>query len=275
MNFLHRLATTLQKKAYAQTEPVRMADVCNVEAVRGARVIDIPYRHVIIDDIFTKEFYGELCAYFNKKKAHGLHETRTPERFNAFMDVEKPYDGYVFSVTYQPDAPTNFFFSNEWNLYFSQLFSRPTDQTTAIGLHFHKKGDRTGWVHNDLALKSFNTKNVLANKVISVPYVTGEESDAVSKEGKKSTTFLSRRAITILYYLNNTTDEDVGGGTGMYDALESTEPAKIVAPKNNRLFAFEVSPKSYHAFQGNHTDRSSLAQWFHIDNEWCKKYFTK
>ncbi len=277
MNFLHRIATTLQKHAYAQTEPVRMHDVCNMEAVNNAQVIDTPYRHVIIDDIFTKEFYGELCAYFNRKKAEGLYETRTRGQFHAFTDTEQPYDGYVFSVTYQPGEPINFFFSNEWNLYFSQLFNRPTDQTTAIGLHFHKKGDRTGWVHNDYSLKRFDTKNVLENKVVSVPYITGEESDAAEQKTPESTTFLSRRAITILYYLDNVASEgvDVGGGTGMYSTLESTEPTKIVAPKNNRLFAFEVTPKSYHAFQENHTDRSSLAQWFHIDNDWCKKYITK
>ena len=69
MNFLHRAANTLRKRAYAETEPVRMADICNMEAMRSATITTAPYRHAIIDNVFTKEFYDQLCAYFNNKKA--------------------------------------------------------------------------------------------------------------------------------------------------------------------------------------------------------------
>jgi hypothetical protein len=277
MNFLHRLATTLQKKAYAISEPMRMEDVCNMTEFNNARIVEFPFRHVVIDNAFTKEFYESVCDYFNKKKSEGLFDEIVPGQFHAFIDIIKPYDGYVLSLTHQPDAPTNFFFSNEWNLYFSKLFGRITDNTTALGFHFHKEGDKTGWVHSDYALKRFDKKHLLENKTISIPYETGGETGVTTEEQKNlsSTAFLSRRAITLLFYFNNSAGEGVGGGTGIYASTESTEPTKIIEPKNNRLFAFEVSPKSYHAFQTNQTDRSSLAQWFHVDNDWCKKHFKR
>ncbi len=262
MNFLHRLATTLQKHAYAQTEPVRMSDVCNMEAVSSAQVIDTPYRHVIIDDIFTKEFYGELRAYFNRKKAEGLF-TKMRDESHPYGDASQPYDGELLPLAYEEGAVTEFLFSNQWNLYLSRLLGRVTDQTTALALHFHPSGDNTGWVHNDYATKKFDRKNSLANKVI--PFEWGVP------RAKTADVFFSCRAIALVYYFNNDAPEAVGaGGATLLFAKEGDAlPSVSVAPKNNRLLAFSVTPQTYHVFQENHFDRASLVQWLHVDEEWC------
>ena len=55
----------------------------------------------------------------------------------------------------------------------------------------------------------------------------------------------------------------MGGETGIYLPDGKTLVAKI-PPKNNLLFAFEISPLSYHAYLGSETmQRNSFIWWYH------------
>ena len=81
------------------------------------------------------------------------------------------------------------------------------------------------------------------------------------------------RSIALIVYLGNdaVTDAD-GGGTGLY-APRGVAPAKVVAPQPNRLLAFQISPKSFHAFQTNATERNSITQWFHTPLAWSHRRY--
>ena len=73
--------------------------------------------------------------------------------------------------------------------------------------------------------------------------------------------------MAILFFLE--TDgwkEGDGGETGLYSADGKTL-LKKVAPLNNRLLAFQISPLSMHAFQKNNTERNSVVQWLHAPAE--------
>jgi Rps23 Pro-64 3,4-dihydroxylase Tpa1-like proline 4-hydroxylase len=66
-----------------------------------------------------------------------------------------------------------------------------------------------------------------------------------------------------VYYLNNECNGGYGGETAIY---HNGNVVDTVTPKNNRLFAFEVAPDSYHGFLTNlKYERCSLTQWFHQD----------
>jgi hypothetical protein len=73
------------------------------------------------------------------------------------------------------------------------------------------------------------------------------------------------RSVAMLYYFNNKNilEEKDGGGTGIYKSYKSYSLVKEVKPINNRLFAFEISPISFHGFIGAKFDRSSIVSWFH------------
>jgi hypothetical protein len=124
-----------------------------------------------------------------------------------------------------------------------------------VAFHHHPPGDRTGFVHHDFADKQFLPESLLPNKVISGEVPKGDN------------TITRRRIISILIYLNNPPwQEGDGGETGIYTAEKQTL-LKKVPPINNTLFAFHISPKSMHAFQGNNKPRNSIVQWFHIPPE--------
>jgi len=77
----------------------------------------------------------------------------------------------------------------------------------------------------------------------------------------------------MLYYFNNknTLQEGDGGGTGVFRTYDMNSLVKEVKPINNRLFAFEISPKSYHGFIGAKFDRSAMVSWFHSSPSYMVK----
>jgi Rps23 Pro-64 3,4-dihydroxylase Tpa1-like proline 4-hydroxylase len=71
------------------------------------------------------------------------------------------------------------------------------------------------------------------------------------------------RSIAVLYYFNNPKwTEGDGGESSMYKEYKG-EPVRKIGPVNNRLFAFEVSPQSFHTFMRNKNIRNSLVMWYH------------
>jgi hypothetical protein len=264
MNFLHRLAITLQKKAYAISEPIRMEDVCNMTEFNSAHIVDTPFRHVVIDNAFTKEFYNALCEDFKKKYASGIF-TKMKDEPHKYRDATQPYDGYLAPLYYEDGSATSFLFTNQWNLYFSKIFKRPTNQATSLAYHFHKEGDQTGWIHTDYSIKKFDKRSTLANGII-LPEKKGSD-------GSPNAIFSSRRAIAIVYYFNNDADRLIGGETALFRTPEDKSPTTLITPINNRIFAFSVTPTTFHVFQKNYFDRASLVQWFHVDTDWTSGDF--
>ena len=112
-------------------------------------------------------------------------------------------------------------------------------------------------MHHDRISHTFSLADALANGVIFRTRAT------TSGVGHGESVFKEMRSIALLYYLgDNAWQEGDGGETGLY--LSKGElPMKLVVPKNNRLFAFDISHKSFHAFQANGKPRSCIVQWLH------------
>jgi Rps23 Pro-64 3,4-dihydroxylase Tpa1-like proline 4-hydroxylase len=117
-------------------------------------------------------------------------------------------------------------------------------------------------VHHDYAVKYFFKGDSLPNSVVPIVTRTKEENNQMGAS------FGARRVIAIIMYLfGDDWQEGDGGGTGIY-LSKNSEPCEVVDPKQNRLFGFHISPKSFHAFQGNKKPRVTIVQWFHVNPTW-------
>lgn len=254
---------TLQKKIKSFSDNRDLGALIKNDS---AEIITEPFPHVVIDDFFTQEVYEKLLEHFNSVLSRGTSEVDGPNRFRPFLNLkgEFAYDGYIYTPRFGEPGAANFFYSLPWNLFFSSLFDQPTSWCTSMAYHFHPKGDKTGFVHHDYASKVFVEEDRISNGVVYRARESAGRTKSYSKE---------RRIISLLYYLGNDDwKEGDGGETGLYASKEGS-PVKLVAPKNNRMLAFQISPKSFHAFQQNNTPRSSIVQWFHVDEPWAKKKF--
>ena len=220
---------------------------------RNIRVEPAPFPHIVLDDFFIPDVYRGLSERFAAIARRGfLEEKWSPEYFHKF-DID--YDGYVYtpSPTLNPTDPTSLFYSLEWNWFFSKIFRQFVTFETMLAYHHHPPGNRTGFVHNDNTDRPFSRERRLPNGVV---YADGPPPS-----------YRSRRKMALLFFLNNDGwKEGDGGETGLYSADGETL-VKKVAPLNNRLLAFQISPISQHAFQENWRDRNSVVQWFHVPGE--------
>lgn len=258
---------TFAKKRAALSESISLDDVLTT---RDLVVNQEPFPHIVADNVFKPEFYARIEQSFASVRGRGLSEEADASRFKPFLELKKKgkeweYDGYVYVPSPSKDAALASLYSLEWNLLFSRLFNQPTDWTTSVAFHHHPPGNRTGFIHNDYAPKLFSTRNMLPNAVI--------HTEQPAPGGADASVFRTMRVIALLIYLGNEPwQEGDGGGTGLY-AGKGMLPAMVVEPRRNRLLAFQISPKSFHAFQENKTERNSITQWFHMNSAWCGRTY--
>ena len=226
-----------------------------------------PFPHIVIDNFFNKETYEKILKHFNSVLSRGFSEQDDPTRFHLFLNLkgEYEYDGYLYVPQPGEEQGIDIFFSMAWNLLFSKLFDQPTGWCTTVAYHHHPTGDRTGFVHHDYAKKTFSLNDRLPNGV-----VFHERSNESAISRKDASVFEERRGIALLYYLgDHVWKEGDGGETGLY-LSKGESPIKLIAPKSNRLLAFRISLRSFHALQETFQPRSSIVQWFHIP-AWCEE----
>jgi hypothetical protein len=249
-----KLVTRLQKGALAAKENINLSDFTSVKA-KDVAVENEPFPHIVVDDFFKPEIYTVLCNQFNDIKARGLSREKRAD-YDKFHAFDMDYDGYLYipTPTLDQHSPLRLFFSLEWNNFFSKIFKQFTTFETSFALHHHPPGDTTGFVHHDFVDKRFRKNSSLPNGVIAPEMGSAGE-------------MARRRVISLLIYINNPDwQEGDGGETGIYAADGKTLLTKV-PPVNNRLFAFQTSMKSMHAFQANLKDRNCLVQWFHAPSE--------
>lgn len=221
-----------------------------------------PFRHVVIDNFFKKDFYDALCAAFKKVLLGGLSETRRLDIFSRF----DRYDAYSYSINPKSGYPLNFFYTKEWHDYIAGIFGVSASRDVTGGFHHHLVNSEDGFIHEDFNLVSFvedrleNGINPFYNQCV----YTDDSPD------KQPHTFKRMRAVALIYYLlddPNWKDGD-GGETGLYGSRDKNSLISKVAPINNRLFAFEISPYSFHGFLKNKKSRrNSIIQWLHQEPE--------
>jgi hypothetical protein len=120
---------------------------------------------------------------------------------------------------------------------------------TSTAIHLHQPNDHTWPPHTDDEYLSFDMHRYRTHGVV----VHIPTKEAVTPY---------RRALATVFYVNNYFDMlHDGGGTLFYDAQKKA--SRRLAPKNNRMLIFPVSPESFHGFESNKKERMSMVQWFY------------
>ncbi len=213
-----------------------------------------PFPHIVVDNFLKDEIYERLLKHFQSVLDRGFSQEADSTKFHPFLNLrgKYEYDGYMYVPRPEEEPALEIFFTLAWNLFISKIFRQSTGWCTSLAYHHHSIGDRTGFVHHDHASRHFLPDDKLSNGII------------FRENGKTPSALQEVRAIALLYYLGGDVwREGDGGETGIYTS-EKESPIKLIAPKNNRLFAFQISPRSFHAFQKNVKPRSSIVQWFHV-----------
>jgi hypothetical protein len=221
-------------------------------------IFEEPYRHIIIDNLLKPDIYKKICYKFFEviKHAHRSHG-------QVGTNPENVYEAIIATLTPQ-DCVEGFDFFAEpfWKNYLSDIFNIIFNPHTAYSLHFHEaskeKRSKDGWAHKDLSICSVINDNSKEVRLTSGCEYADDTHD-------RPHTLKVIRSVANLFYLNNIDNptEENGGGTGVYLNYQKDPLVKPILPKNNRLFAFEISPISYHAFIGSDFSRSAIVQWFH------------
>ncbi len=233
------------------------APALTVIANRSLVLKEQPFRHIILDNFFTPDFYRALCNAFQRQIDAGIAETFTLQKFSRFSH----YDAYYWTLPPQSGWPLTFFYTPAWRDYFSAMFHVPlTDDVNAEFQH-HLVNSQSGFVHNDYNPAFFPDRP--ADGKMNPFYYQCAYYGKAAQQGVRERV----RSIAIIYYMNNPLwSEGDGGETGLYDHSSASVPVQRVAPINNRLLAFACSPDSPHGFlQNRRSVRNSFNMWFHGD----------
>jgi hypothetical protein len=216
---------------------------------------ETPFHYVVLNNFFNHDIYNSICNNFN------TYISRTGP-YKDQPGAVHSYAGYIYGMQKEDCVHGyDFFISDVWKNFCSNIFNIETNQYTALSAHWHKAPSEPGFVHKDLNICSV----VPAQDNNSQIQLTGPCHYADDSIDKQPHCLKVIRSIALLFYLNNKDpleDKDKGG-TSVYTSWNFNTFVKEIKPKNNSIFIFEVCPDSFHGFSGANFDRSSMVQWFH------------
>jgi len=221
-----------------------------------------PFPHIVAHDVFTENFYAQLCDAFNEILSLGFRDRQEGGRLSRSM---LGYDAYGLTFSTDYSGPFSLFMSREWHDLLAGLFKAKCTGHVSCGIHHHVTGSAHGWVHNDLNPAYFvdypsdDGINLVRHDVCNYVHGNGSWVDVKPR--------VVIRSVAMMFYLCNAPwSPGDGGTTGLYlckdDAV--TKPAVVVPPFNNSLLLFECTPYSYHSFITNRrSPRNSVIMWLH------------
>jgi hypothetical protein len=225
-----------------------------------------PFNYVIIDNFFKDDIYFQLSEKFYE------YISRTNRPNGQTGDSGGFYDAFIYGLQgYDCNHGYDFFLSKEWHQFNSNLFSIELNEYIACTLHYHQGSkenpSKDGWPHTDLNIVSVLDDQNKELKLVGGCDYTDNTFDAQPHTKK------CLRSIAALYYFNNklNLEDGDGGGTDIYSTYSKESFIEEVKPINNRMFIFEIGPKSYHGFHGAKFNRSAIVQWFHSSPSYILK----
>lgn len=232
------------------------------------RVRKLPFPHIVVDKLFNKHFYKVMCEEFDKRLKKGLSDKFAKDKFWKFGH----YDAWCWTFNPKTDQVfSDVFYSLEWRQWVNKFFNMKLTKNMLAEFHYHKPNSASGYIHSDYDLASFKWE--------PLPNGVNPHMHQVAYRGRsKGADKYAVRNIAMLYYFNNPSwHEGDGGETALFDRCEDgSEPVQKVAPLNNRLLAFQISPISHHTFLTNKKNvRNTMVMWFHAKEEYVTELYGK
>lgn len=203
-----------------------------------------PFKHFIYDDFLSEATYLKHAAEIADRLRFGLFEHQVPHRL---CRVVRPgsdgelYSAYCLNIPSTIWAPLNLWFAPHLRRQIMQDFDLELFDLPSVTIHHQRVNSQDGWIHND--------------------YVAHPQLPLT-------------RAVGFIYYFNNQEWRMGNGGeTALFMSDGETLSSKI-NPHNNRLFIFEISPHSFHAFCRNSaSDRNAIIGFFYADRDRLTKRY--
>jgi hypothetical protein len=224
-------------------------------------VSSYPYNYIAVEDLFDESTAYGLSTVFNDLIRAGRQIGKVGEVGSLVYEAINTTP----SLNDVRSSPIGHLLSHEVKNYIAEVFDIRLDENLMMGMHRHNAPSKPGWTHTDFAVVSFpNTPPNFGSQRLFVDGNGVNYSD--DSKDRQPNTIKTARAIACLYYTANADwKPGMGGETGIYLPDGKTLVAAI-PPKNNTLFAFEISPLSYHAYLGSQTmQRSSFIWWYHAE----------
>lgn len=229
-----------------------------------------PYNYVVIDNLLNEEVYDKIC----KKSPEYISRISNP--MGTVGDTGLVYNALIYTIKKEDCVDGfDFFGSKFWQDFVSKTFDIKFNQHNAYSLHWHKGSpespSKSGWSHSDLSVCS-----VIDDPSLDIKFI-GDCDYADDTYNLQPNTTKVMRSVAILYYFNNksTLESNDGGGTAIYKSYDKNTYVSEVKPLNNRVFMFEICPKSYHGFVGAKFDRTAIVHWFHSSPSYIVKRHEK
>lgn len=213
------------------------------------KIFDHPFRHVVIDNLLNDEIYASMVNKFPEFIARTKPYKDQPE-------ATSNYEGYISGLNHNDlVSGFEFFSSKDLQNFVEKTFDIKTTRYISPSAHFHKAPSKSGFIHRDMSICSFQDG---PGEFITPGGVSYSDDSNANPNSVKVI-----RSIALLYYLNNHDNIGIeGGGTGLYSGYDG-QLSKVIEPKNNRLFIFPMGHNSFHAYVGANFDRSAIVSWFH------------
>lgn len=223
-----------------------------------------PYRFGVIYNFFKPDIYEQLTVAYRK-----WMENARPLGAVGEHDL---YYGALCATPSEQDMLSGVqqvLISKQLQAYLCGFFLPPSqahhvNQFIILGAHQHNPPTETSWVHADFNIVSFVEKKV-ANENCLMMWEPTDCNYTEDSLNDQPNTVKVARYIACIYYLDNAPWQlGDGGETGIYNGFEKDLPlAGKIAPINNCLFFFEITPFSFHCAQGCTRQRNSLIWWYH------------
>ena len=211
---------------------------------------------MIIDDFLPQAVYDALVEDFRRVFAKGVAATADRNRCSRF-DL---YDLFSYPPRPTLELPYGGFFSEAYFRMFEEAFGRTLLRDTLMTYHHHEPNPEDNYIHNDYSYQFFSD-DPLPNGVN--PWYYQCNSHAPSVGGRPIV-----RAATSIFYLANDLTSGTGGETAVFKSKDPASLVRAVAPVNNRLFAFDISPAAFHGYlRCSMPARNTLAQWYYVLEE--------
>lgn len=246
-----------------------MSDGTATEPVRGERELAAslanrrwlmrskPFPHVVAANVFAPETYARLESSFREVLARSM---------GGYLEGHDIHGTGLSAADAEAFSPL---LSRGWHDMIANVFGISATGHVSCGIHHHAIGSASGAPHTDVNPGWFNGEPAPGSLEFTAPEWVEYTDGQVLQDG--ATPQETVRAVALLYYVANPPwYPGDGGETGVYRSLSDPADRAIlrVPPRNNSLFAFECTPRSFHGFISNaKSERSTIIMWLHRSKE--------